>query len=83
MLLHDVVESEFDSPTSTIVNGMVNGHSEGGGVLPTVVEFLDHFDEALDVIVKCARKTEVTRWPRLFEIVGSPQSLFEVSVHLY
>ncbi|EIN13398.1 RIC1-domain-containing protein [Punctularia strigosozonata HHB-11173 SS5] len=76
MLLHDVVESEFDSANST-ANGTIDGEAAGDGVLPTVVEFLDHFDEALDVIVKCARKTEVTRWPRLFDIVGSPQALFE------
>ncbi|KAI6031985.1 RIC1-domain-containing protein [Pisolithus microcarpus] len=41
-------------------------------------EFLDHFDVALDVVVGCARKTEVTRWRRLFNVVGNPQKLFEI-----
>lgn len=50
-----------------------------GDILPRVVEFLDHFDVALDVVVSCARKTEVTRWPRLFEAVGKPRFLFEAS----
>ena len=46
--------------------------------LPAVIEFLDHFDVALDVVVGCARKTEMTRWRRLFDIVGDPKALFEV-----
>jgi len=70
ILLHTIVEAEADlesierNPTS--------------GVLPTVIEFLDHFDAALDVVVGCARKTEMTRWRRLFDIVGNPKALFEV-----
>ena len=70
ILLHTIVEAEADSE-NTEANPM-------GGVLPTVVEFLDHFDAALDVVVGCARKTEVTRWRRLFDIVGNPKALFEV-----
>ncbi|KAG5728542.1 RIC1 like protein [Termitomyces sp. T112] len=73
ILLHTVVESEATLESDT--------DSEDGGladaVLPTVVEFLDHFDAALDVVVGCARKTELTRWRRLFSIVGNPKSLFE------
>ena len=70
ILLHTIVEAEADlenietDPTS--------------GVLPAVVEFLDHFDAAPDVVVGCARKTEMTRWRRLFDIVGNPKMLFEV-----
>ena len=78
ILLHTVVESDttFESETD----------SEDGqatqDVLSAVVEFLDHFDAALDVVVGCARKTELTRWRRLFNIVGNPKSLFEVRVHV-
>lgn len=69
ILLHTVVESEpEDADEST----------ENDSVLSTVVGFLDHFDSALDVVVGCARKTEVTRWRRLFNIVGNPKALFEV-----
>ena len=70
ILLHTIVEAEADLE-STETNPT-------GGVLPTVVEFLDHFDAALDVVVGCARKTEMTRWRRLFDIVGNPKALFEV-----
>lgn len=52
----------------------------GDTVLSTTVEFLDHFDAALDVVVGCARKTEMTRWRRLFSIVGNPKTLFEVGL---
>ena len=65
----------------------VSTGSEGDGstkaVLPAVIQFLDHFDVALDVVVGCARKTEVTSWRRLFDVVGSPQHLFEVRLMEY
>ncbi|KAK1232383.1 WD40 repeat protein [Marasmius sp. AFHP31] len=68
VLLHTVVELECNSGDET---------DNANALLSTVVEFLDHFDVALDVVVGCARKTETTRWPRLFSIVGNPKSLFE------
>lgn len=74
-MLHTVVESEIAFEASE-----EDGHrSSEGGILPNVVEFLDHFDAALDVVVGCARKTEMARWRRLFGIVGNPKSLFEVN----
>jgi hypothetical protein len=69
ILLHTVVESEPPSEDSTT--------SAKDCVLPSVIEFLDHFDVALDVVVGCARKTEMTHWRRLFDIVGNPKTLFE------
>jgi hypothetical protein len=65
VLLHEVLEDEVE---------VANRH----GVLPRVVEFLDHFEESLQVVVNCARKTEVTRWEFLFDVVGKPRDLFEV-----
>lgn len=75
ILLHTVVESEAEDEFEG-EDGSVTGPADS--VLPTVVEFLDHFEPALDVVVGCARKTELTRWRRLFDIVGNPKTLFEV-----
>ena len=74
ILLHNVVEEDADGSGSE----GVNGSAKTAGLLPATIEFLDHFDDALDVVVGCARKIEMTRWPRLFDIVGNPKILFEV-----
>ena len=68
-----MVESNF-----AVVNNDVESTDKLTTILPTVAEFLDHFDTSLDVVVGCARKTELTRWPHLFDVVGTPKSLFEV-----
>lgn len=62
VLLHSVLEDEVDT---------------GLDLLPLVIDFLDHFAEALDVVVGCARKTEIERWSMLFDVVGKPRDLFE------
>lgn len=73
ILLHTVVESEAGAEIS---EEQLATHPKA--ILPVAIEFLDHFDVALDVVVGCARKTEMTRWKSLFNVVGSPQMLFEV-----
>ncbi|OAD01955.1 hypothetical protein MUCCIDRAFT_144086 [Mucor lusitanicus CBS 277.49] len=68
ILLHTVLEEEA-------------GHDLGDGksaILPLVIKFLDQFPHALDVIVSCARKTEVALWDHLFSVVGKPKDLFEI-----
>lgn len=64
ILLHSVLEEEADDVQSTVL-------------LPLVVEFLDHWECALQVVVGCARKTEMSRWRYLFDVVGAPRELFE------
>ncbi|GAA5895098.1 Ric1p [Sporobolomyces salmoneus] len=80
ILLHGVLEDEADAAASSPNSSkqfITNGTEEDEGVLPRVVEFLDHFDECLQVVVNCARKTEVARWEFLFNVVGKPRDLFE------
>ncbi|KAF8640739.1 hypothetical protein AX17_000390 [Amanita inopinata Kibby_2008] len=74
ILLHTVVESEAGPDSISDLEGSM---ASGAPILPSVIEFLDHFDVALDVVVGCARKTEMTRWKYLFSVVGSPKMLFE------
>ncbi|GAA6007995.1 hypothetical protein JCM11491_006569 [Sporobolomyces phaffii] len=79
-LLHGVLEDEADAALSSSAaspEGIANRSDGQRGVLPSVVEFLDHFDECLQVVVNCARKTEVARWEFLFNVVGKPRDLFE------
>lgn len=75
----DVVESPSTLAPPCATFTRETGAEETKGVLPLVVEFLDHFPQALDVVVGCARKTEVDRWGFLFDVVGKPRDLFEVS----
>ncbi|CAE6525588.1 unnamed protein product [Rhizoctonia solani] len=70
VLLHNVLESEWDRLNAQPL-------SDATRVLPAVVEFLDHFDTSLEVVVGCARKTEMARWDYLFGTVGNPRDLFE------
>ncbi len=69
VLLHTVLESDEPEEGPDL---------EKDATLNSTVEFLDHFDQALEVVVGCARKTEMARWDRLFKAVGSPKHLFEV-----
>jgi len=75
ILLHCVIEE--DAHEAHHQENQENGDFKSGNLLPAAIEFLDHFDDALDVVVGCARKIEMTRWPRLFDIVGDPKTLFE------
>jgi hypothetical protein len=71
ILLHTVLEEEA-------------GHDLGDeAILPLVIKFLDQFPHALDVIVSCARKTEVALWDHLFSVVGKPKDLFEVKITFF
>ncbi|ORY05246.1 RIC1-domain-containing protein [Basidiobolus meristosporus CBS 931.73] len=67
VLLHQVLEDEADASATPGKDAE----------LPSVVQFLNHFPQYLDVVVRCARKTEVALWGYLFSAVGNPRELFE------
>ncbi|TPX48731.1 hypothetical protein SeMB42_g02886 [Synchytrium endobioticum] len=66
MLLHQVLEEEAETYA---------GFSKGA-LLPCIARFLEAFPHHLDVIVRCARKTEVALWEYFFSIVGDAKELF-------
>lgn len=83
ILLHDVLEEEADALISiekkeATSRSVTPDIAAPKAVLPYVVEFLDHFEECLQVVVGCARKTEIARWKYLFDTVGNARDLFEV-----
>lgn len=81
ILLYTVLESEVEpEPAADGAPSIVVTTEKT--LLASVIEFLDYFDDCLEVVVGCARKTEVTRWRRLFDIVGNPKALFETCIRL-
>ncbi|KAJ3082867.1 hypothetical protein HK102_001421, partial [Quaeritorhiza haematococci] len=70
------------SPSPLSTTKTVSSPTPAGGLLPQVVRFLEHFPMYLDVIVRCARKTEVALWRYFFGIVGDAKALFKRSLEL-
>lgn len=69
VLLHNVLDDEVESPPQS-----------DSALLPTVLSFLSSFEEYLDVVVQCTRKTEVRSWDTLFSHLPPPLELFDASL---
>ena len=69
MLLHTVLDDEVDALPSP-----------EDALLPSVLSFLSSFQDYLDILVQCTRKTEVRSWRTLFSYLPPPQELFEASL---
>ncbi|KAI8806108.1 RIC1-domain-containing protein [Cladochytrium replicatum] len=69
VMLHKVLDDEVDTLSTS-------------NVLPQIVKFLENFPSYLDVIVQCARKTEVSQWKYFFSIVGEVKGLFHQCLEL-
>ncbi|KAF2668056.1 RIC1-domain-containing protein [Microthyrium microscopicum] len=70
VLLHDVLDDEVDSPPA---------HPEQA-LLPSVISLISSFDQYLDIIVQCTRKTEARSWQTLFAHLPPPKQLFDESL---
>eukprot|EP00048_Salpingoeca_helianthica_P017443 m.237267 g.237267 ORF g.237267 m.237267 type:complete len:1218 (-) comp21028_c0_seq1:250-3903(-) len=71
LMLHEVLEDEA-------INNLAVVREDA--LLPRVAAFISHFPAYRQIIVHCARKTEVAKWAYLFFVVGSPRELFEQCV---
>ncbi|KAK6099652.1 WD40 repeat protein [Batrachochytrium dendrobatidis] len=71
VLLHTVLEdnSESDQKKSTAVG--IESH------LTQIVRFIKRFPKSLEIIVNCARKSEMAMWNYFFAAVGDPITMFE------
>ncbi|WFD45086.1 WD40 repeat protein [Malassezia psittaci] len=66
LLLHDVLEQEADARPPI---------AKEDQRLSLILQFLDHFEIALQIVAHVARKTEASRWPMLFAAAGEPHEL--------
>lgn len=71
LMLHEVLEDEAINDLAVV---------REDALLPRVAAFISHFPAYRQIIVHCARKTEVAKWAYLFFVVGSPRELFEQCV---
>jgi RAB6A-GEF complex partner protein 1 len=78
LLLHDTLEDEEFGRTSR------RGVSSTSALRQTLA-FLRRFVQFPEVVVRCARKTDVRLWPKLFSFAGQPRDLFHecMEQHLY
>lgn len=66
ILLHNIWEREAEKDLLI----------RSDALLPSTITFIRKYDDYVDIIVNCARKTELSMWRYLFSIIGSPRELF-------
>lgn len=72
VLLHETLEQYVEGKSISDEVELSSRHD-----LERAIELIDHFDVGLQVVVSCARKTEMDRWQPLFELIGEPSTLVE------
>jgi hypothetical protein len=68
ILLHEVLEENNN-------NGRFNDYTE---MLKNTIDLVKKFPQALEVIVNCARKSEMSIWGDFFKVCGDPKILYQV-----
>ncbi|KAH9249191.1 hypothetical protein BASA81_013091 [Batrachochytrium salamandrivorans] len=69
VLLHTVLEDETES--TKILD------SNGDSRLAQTVKFIKRFPKSLEIIVNCARKSEMAIWEYFFSVAGDPIAMFQ------
>ncbi|KAF4549449.1 RIC1-like protein [Elsinoe fawcettii] len=70
VLLHTVLDEEVDAQSSP-------DHNTNDSQLASLLPFLSSFPSYLDIILGCARKTEIRSWKTLFQHLPPVVELFE------
>lgn len=73
VLLHDVLDDEVDAQAGSDGAEAGSGESQLASLLP----FLSSFPSYLDIVLGCARKTELRSWQTLFRYLPPVAQLFE------
>jgi WD40 repeat protein len=78
LLLHETLNYYEDNSEAVAVPGALPRESGQMTLLRSVVALLEEFPDLLcDVVVRCARKSDMVVWPMLFSVAGSPEQFFE------
>lgn len=69
MMLHDALDRDSDkNPDSDQLQ------------LPLIIQFVNQFPRSLEIMVNCARKSEMALWGYFFSIAGDPKELYQRSL---
>jgi hypothetical protein len=63
-MLHNALENDFDGVEENF--------------LKIAADFVHQFPDSLEIIVTCARKSEMSLWAHFFSIIGDPKILYQV-----
>ncbi|KAJ1341122.1 hypothetical protein BSLG_004293 [Batrachochytrium salamandrivorans] len=84
VLLHTVLEDETESTKILDSNGVTyqkDTHIIDSRLAQTV-KFIKRFPKSLEIIVNCARKSEMAIWEYFFSVAGDPIAMFQLAVQL-
>jgi hypothetical protein len=70
MMLHVALEED----------GSATSDTKNGSTLANIIQFVYQFPRSLEIIVNCARKSEMALWSRFFAVAGDPKLLYQRSV---
>lgn len=70
IMLHEALETDSDRPKGATTDLM----------LPKITAFVHTFPKALEIIVNCARKSEMALWKYYFSVAGDPKLLYHKSL---
>jgi hypothetical protein len=71
VLLHEALEGDTENGFNLLIFD---------SSLPKILEFVKLFPRSLEIIVNCARKSEMSYWNRFFRLAGDPKDLYHTAL---